>query len=173
MTINQEPAEAVTLVGWLRGSTGLRPVAKKAPWIVCGLLLQAAGIAMVLAWAYRKYKNDAVEGAALRTTFKLIWMETLHSSAGIAILAGTAVLFAAGGVLLARPYVRSLPMLLIGVPVAALAGLAVLGALALVVAVLVFLAWAGADSWSSSSSSRTGAAKSAAAKKAKEQVSAE
>lgn len=172
MTINQEPAEAVTLVGWLRGSTGLRPVAKKTPWIVCGLLLQAAGIAMVLAWAYRKYKNDAVEGAALRTTFKLIWMETLHSSAGIAIFAGTAVLFAVGGVLLARPYVRSLPMLLIGVPVAALAGLAVLGALAFVVAIFVFLAWAGFDgSWSNSS--RTGAANNAAAKKGKQQVSAE
>src|SRR3954465_10503448 len=65
MTIDEHEAdpEAVTLVGWLRGSTGLRPVAKKAPWITCGLLIQAAGIAMVLAWAYRRYKDDAVEGA--------------------------------------------------------------------------------------------------------------
>lgn len=143
MTTNQEQLEAVTLAGWLRGSTGLPPVAKKAPWIACGLLIQAAGMALVLAWAYRKYKDDAVEGAALRTTFKLIWMETLHSPAGVGILAGSAVLFAAGSMLLARPYVRSLPMLVVGVPVAAVAGLALLGALALVIALIAFLAYIG------------------------------
>lgn len=145
MTINEQQAapEAVTLVGWFRGSAGLRPVAKKGPWITCGLLIEAAGIAMVLAWAYRRYKDDAVAGAALRTTFKLIWMETLHSRAGIAILVGSAILFVAGSMLLARPYVRSIPMLVIVVPVAALAGLAVLGALAFVIAVVALLAWAG------------------------------
>ena len=86
-----------------------------------------------------------MEGAALKTTVKLIWADTMHSHAGIAILAGAAVLFAVGSVLLARPYVRSMPMLLIGVPVAAVAGLVVLGGLALVVAVLALLAYAGFD----------------------------
>jgi hypothetical protein len=141
----QADAAPVTLVGWLRGSSGLRPVAKRWPWITCGLIIQAAAVAIVLAWAYRKYKDDAVEGAALKSTVKLIWADTLHSHAGIAILAGSAVLFAVGSVLLARPHVRSMPMLLIGVPVAAVAGLVVLGGLALVVAVIAALAYAGFD----------------------------
>jgi hypothetical protein len=155
MTTNEEAQPtAVTLVGWLRGSTGLQPVAKKAPWIVCGLLIQASGIAIVLAWAYRTYKDDAVEGAALRTTFKLIWMDTLHSRTGVAILIGSAVLFAAGSMLLARPYVQSLPMLVVGVPVAAVAGLALLGALALVVALIAFLAYVGFEAGSGSGGGR-------------------
>jgi hypothetical protein len=165
----QTDAAPVTLVGWLRGSSGLRPVAKKWPWITCGLIIQAAAVAIVLAWAYRKYKDDAVEGAALKTTVKLIWADTMHSHAGIAILAGSAVLFAVGCVLLARPHVRSMPMLLIGVPAAAVAGLVVLGGLALVVAVLAALAYAGFDNVSTGS----GRSVSGGKKKKEEQLSAE
>lgn len=140
----------VTRVGALRGATMLAPVRRRAPWIACGLLVQAAAVAMALAWAYRRYKNDAMTGVALRTTVKLVWTETVHSAAGVAVLAGSAVLFAAGSVLLARPYVRSVPMLLVVVPIAALAGLAVLGAFALVVAVLAALASAGFDGFDGS-----------------------
>jgi hypothetical protein len=162
----QADAAPVTLVGWLRGSSGLRPVAKKWPWITCGLIIQAAAVAILLAWAYRKYKDDAVEGAALKSTVKLIWADTLHSHAGIEVLAGSAVLFAVGSVLLARPHVRSMPMLLIGVPVAAVAGLVVLGGLALVVAVLAALAYAGFDNVNGSTG--TGSSVSGGKKKKKE-----
>lgn len=169
---NAESAESapVTLVGWLRGSSGLRPVAKRWPWITCGLIIQAAAVAIVLAWGYRKYKDDAVDGAALKTTVKLIWADTMHSHAGIAVLAAAAVLFAAGSMLLARPYVKSMPMLVVGVPLAAVAGLVVLGALALVVAFVVFLAWAGFDNVGTGSGRSAG---SSAKKKIEEKLSAE
>jgi hypothetical protein len=157
MTINEEP-EAVTLAGWVRNSSGLRPVAKRWPWIVGGLVIQAAGVAIVLAWAYGKYKDDAVTGAALRTTVKLIWMDTLHSHRGVAVLVGSAALFALGSVLLARPYVRSVPMLVVGIPLAALVGLAVLGAFALIIAVIALLAYAGFDGSGSGTGSRRNSA---------------
>jgi hypothetical protein len=177
---NSEPTDAapVTLVGWLRGSAGLRPVAKRWPWITCGLIIQAAAVAVVLAWAYRKYKDDAVEGAALKTTVKLIWTDTMHSHTGIAVLACSAVVFAVGSMLLARPYVRSMPMLVVGVPIAAVAGLLVLGAFALVIAVLAALAYAGFEGGSGSRASTTNnlGVLSGGAKKTKEereQLSAE
>ena len=145
----QASAVGVTRVGRVRSATVLPPVSSRAPWIACGLVIQAAAVAMVLAWTYSRYKDDAMEGVALRTTVKLIWTETLHSPAGVGILVASAVLFAVGSMLLARPYVRSLPMLLVGVPIAAIAGLGVLGAFALILALLALLAYAGLDNWSS------------------------
>ena len=55
---------------------------------------------------------------------------------GRAVLVTGAVIYAAGSVLLARPHVSRPATLFIAVPVAAVAGMAVLGVLALVVAFL-------------------------------------
>jgi hypothetical protein len=52
----------------------------------------------------------------------------------VALIVLGVVLFAAGAVVLARPFVRRTSTLLVAVPLAAVAGLAVLGVLALVCA---------------------------------------
>jgi hypothetical protein len=83
------------------------------------------------------------------------------------VLIAAALLFALGSVLLARPYVRSVPMLFVTVPVAAVAGLLVLGALALVIAVFIFLANAGFDGPSGGGRGRVSAPSNAAAGKQK------
>jgi hypothetical protein len=59
-----------------------------------------------------------------------------RTPAGVAVLVAGAVIYAAGSVLLARPHVSRPATLFMAVPVAAVAGMAVLGVLALVVALL-------------------------------------
>lgn len=60
-----------------------------------------------------------------------------HTRTGVAVLITGPVIYAAGSVLLARPHVSRPVTLFIAVPVAAVAGMAVLGALTLVVAFLI------------------------------------
>ena len=61
----------------------------------------------------------------------------LRSGADVALIVLGVVLFAAGAVVLARPFVRRVPTLLVAVPLAAVAGLAVFGVVALVLAAVV------------------------------------
>jgi drug/metabolite transporter (DMT)-like permease len=63
----------------------------------------------------------------------------LRSQADVALLVLGVVLFVAGAVIMARPFVALRSTLFIAVPAAATAGLAVLGVLALVCAVLIAL----------------------------------
>lgn len=124
-----------------RSPMALPPVQRRKRWIAGGLAVQAVGIGIVLAWVIPKIKHNDAGGKTLRSTLTLVWHQSVHSHAGIAVLVASAVLFAAGSMLLARPYVRSLPMLLLGVPIAAVAGLVVLGGFVLIVAVIVALLW--------------------------------
>ena len=115
----------------------LRPVENRFPWITGGLVLEVIGAAVPAIYMFTKAKHESVGGSITRATIKLVWHQSLHSHTGLAILIGGAVAFAAGAVLLARPYATNVIVLIVGVPVAAIAGLLVLGIFALVIAFLV------------------------------------
>ena len=82
-----------------------------------------------------KLRSDA-GGHITAATFRLLWHGEIHTRTGVAVLAAGAVIYVAGSVLLARPHVSRPVTLFIAVPVAAVAGMAVLGVLALVVALI-------------------------------------
>jgi nicotinamide riboside transporter PnuC len=138
-----ETASAGTESGqsaWYR----LPPVAKRWPWITSGLVLQLAGIAAPAAFVISEAHHEDVTGKISKATLTLAWRQSVHSHTGLVLMAVGAALFVVGSVLLARPYVKNWLMLFVAVPVAALAGVLVLGAAALVIAVIVAIA-AGGD----------------------------
>ena len=115
----------------------LPPVENRAPWIGFGLLLQVIGAAAPVAYVLLKAKRENVGGSLTLATIRLAWHQSVHSKAGLAVLIGGAVVFAAGAVLLARPFAKNWLIWLVAVPVAALVGVLVLGAAALVVTVIL------------------------------------
>lgn len=126
-------------LGRLRSATGLAPVQDRNSWVAWGILAQLVAIASPVVWVVVRAKHEAVAGLAVRVTVLAAARESLHTRAGLIILGESLLLFAVGGVLVARPFVRSLGMLLVAVPLAAVVGVLVLGALALVVAVVIAL----------------------------------
>jgi hypothetical protein len=134
----------ITRAGRLQGALLLPPVTSRKAWIGWGMVVQVIGAGASIGWLVARAKKDAaVGGLALRATVRMAWLEMLHTPSGIAVLIFSAAVFAIGSVLVARPYVRSTPALLGAVPVAAVAGLLVAGALALLVAVFIAIAMAG------------------------------
>ncbi|NUP52544.1 MAG: hypothetical protein HOW97_35255 [Catenulispora sp.] len=123
----------------------IRPTAHRGWWIFVGLLLQLVGIGVPAAYVWSKAKHQDVGGLITVATIKLTWHESLHVKTGVEVLAGGAALFAVGSVVLARPFVKHWLTLLVAVPIAALCGALVLGAAALVIALLVALAYGGGD----------------------------
>jgi hypothetical protein len=126
-------------LGRLRSATGLAPVQRRRAWVAWGIFAQLVAIASPVAWVVVRAKHEAVTGLAARVTVLAAARESLHTRTGLIILGESLLLFAVGSVLVARPFVRSLGMLLVAVPLAAIVGVLVLGALALVVAVVVAL----------------------------------
>jgi hypothetical protein len=120
----------------------LPPVAKRWPWITGGLVLQLIGVAGPVIYVLEKVKKEGLGGHITRATIRLIWHQSVHSHAGLAVMIGGAVVFAIGAMLLARPFVKHVVTLLVAIPIAAVAGLFVLGAAALVVTLIVVVAGA-------------------------------
>lgn len=108
-------------------------------WWLSGLAVQFVTVGAAVAWAYNRFKHDSVAGATLRTTLTLVWKEMLHEPAGVGLLVVAAIGVAVGGVLLARPHVTNLWVLLVAVPVGAIAGLLILGAAVLLISILYFI----------------------------------
>jgi hypothetical protein len=123
----------------------LPPVRARGPWIAWGLALQVVGVGIPVVTALRRAHEAGLGGAVTHYTVRLVWHEMLRSGADIALIVIGVVLFAAGAVVLARPFVRRPFALLVAVPLAAAAGLAVFGVVALVVAT-VFAATASTGS---------------------------
>lgn len=117
----------------------LRPVlsGSRASWVVSGLILQAVGAGGVAAYVWVKARQQDISGHLTAATIRLAWHGEVHTHQGLAVLAAGAILYAAGSVLMARPYVARPVTLFVAVPVAAAAGMLVLGVLAVVAAVLV------------------------------------
>jgi hypothetical protein len=114
----------------------LRPVTARWPWITGGLLLQLAGVAAPAAYVISKAHHEDVTGQISKATLTLAWRQAVHSHAGLALMIAGALLFVIGSMLLARPFVKSYVTLFVAIPLAALAGVLILGAAALVIAVL-------------------------------------
>lgn len=115
----------------------LSPVRSRGLWTVGGLAVQAVGLGGVTAFLWAKLRHQDIGGHITAATFRLVWHGEVHTRTGLAVLIAGAIIYAAGSILLARPYVSRPVTLFIAVPVAAVAGMAVLGVLALVVALLI------------------------------------
>ena len=119
------------------GQRMLSPVGSRALWTVSGLAVQAAGLGGVTAFLWAKLRHQDAGGRISAATFRLTWHGEIHTRTGVAVLITGALIYAAGSVLLARPHVTRPATLFLAVPVAAVAGMMVLGVLALVVAFMI------------------------------------
>lgn len=85
---------------------------------------------------------EQLAGEITKYTIRLAWHDALHTPVGLAALLVGLALVIAGSVLLARPFVRRRWTLIVAVPLAAVVGFLILGALIAVVALLAWLFWA-------------------------------
>lgn len=128
--MNGQPAAGGRLPG---------PLHARAPWVAWGLLVQVLGAGSVAVVLWRGIRNQGISGHVTAEMVRLAWRSELHTRLGLIVLVAGSVVYAAGSVVMARPYVSRPVMLFVAVPVAAVAGMLVLGALVLVVAVVVAL----------------------------------
>lgn len=119
------------------GRRMLGPLRARAPWVLSGLLLQAAGAGGVAAYVWLNVRRQGLGGHLSAATIQLAWHSEVHTRQGLAVLATGAVIYAVGSVFMARPYLTRPVMLFVAVPAAAVAGLLVLGVLALLVTLLI------------------------------------
>jgi len=125
--------------GWIK------PTAHRGWWMFGGLVLQLAGLGGPAAYVWSKAKHQDVGGLITVATVKLAWRQSLHAKTGVEVLAGGAVLFVVGSVMLARPFAKHWLTLLVAVPIAALCGALVLGVAVLLITLVVFLLSDGGD----------------------------
>jgi hypothetical protein len=114
-------------------------------WLLGGFLLQAIGAGGVAAFLWIKVRHEDLGGHITTMMVRLAWHSEVHTRQGLAVLIAGAIVYAAGSVVMARPYVTNPVTLLVAVPVAAVIGLLVLGVLALIVALIVSLAAMNSD----------------------------
>lgn len=119
------------------GGPLLGPLRSRYPWVIWGLIVQALGVGSVAAVMWKSIRNQSLGSHVTAQMIKFAWHSELHTTAGLTVLAAGALVYAAGSVVMARPYVTRPVTLFVAVPVAAVAGMLVLGVLALVVAALV------------------------------------
>jgi hypothetical protein len=124
----------------LHGRGELRPVQRRGVWIAWGLALQAIGVGIPVTVAMRLVHGEGVSSGFTHYTVRLVWHEMLASRADLALVALGVGVFAAGAVVLARPFVTRRSTLFVAVPVAATVGFSVFGVIALVCAALIALA---------------------------------
>jgi hypothetical protein len=114
----------------------LKPVAPRWPWVTGGLLLQLCGAAAPIVYVLNKAHHEDVGGQITRATLTLAWRQAVHSHTGLYLMIAGAAVFVAGSMVMARPFVKSWVTLFVAVPIAALAGVLVLGAAAIVIGLL-------------------------------------
>jgi hypothetical protein len=119
----------------------LAPVSPRWPWITGGLVLQLIGAGAPIVYILNKAHHEDIGGQISRATLTLAWRQAVHSHTGLALMIAGAAVFVLGSIVMARPFVRSWVTLFVAIPIAALAGLLVLGA----AAILVGLIAVGAD----------------------------
>ena len=115
-------------------------VENRARWLAWGLALQAVGVGIPITAALSRANMDGVSGTLTHYTVRLVWHEMLRSRADIALIALGVAVFAAGGIVLARPFVRRPIVLFVVTPLAATLGFAVLGVIGLLCAAVIALA---------------------------------
>jgi hypothetical protein len=131
---------AVRQTGTVSAAEGRRvlgPLRSRTSWVASGLILQAAGAGGAAAYVWRSARRQDIGGRVSAATIRLAWHGEMHTRQGLAVLAAGVFIYAAGSVLMARPYVTRPVTLFVAVPLAAVAGMLVLGVLAFIVALLV------------------------------------
>ena len=119
-----------------KGYRVLAPLRSRWPWVVWGLIVQALGVGSVAVIMWHNIRNQSFGGHITAEMIRFAWHSQLHNRTGVIVLAAGAVIYAVGSVVMARPYVSRPATLFMAVPIAAVAGMLLLGVLALVVAAL-------------------------------------
>jgi hypothetical protein len=101
--------------------------------------IQALGVAPVAAIMWRSIRHQSLGGHITAEMIRFAWHSELHARAGVIALVAGSVIYAAGSVVMARPYISRPLALLVAVPLAAVAGLLVLGVIVLVIAAVFAL----------------------------------
>ena len=83
----------------------LRPVQRRSTWIAWGLALQAIGVGIPVTAALRRAGSDGLLGSITHYTVRLVWHELLRSRADVALILLGVLVFVAGAIVLARPFV--------------------------------------------------------------------
>jgi hypothetical protein len=125
------------MVSAAEGHAMTGPVRSRAAWIAGGLALQALGVGGVAAFAWIKVRHQNIGGHVTAATVRLVWAGAVHTRQGLMVLVAGALLYAAGSILMARPFVSRAVTLFVAVPIAAVAGMLVLGVLAFLLALLI------------------------------------
>src|SRR5579875_2079403 len=126
----------------------LRPVERRSVWITWGLALEVIGVGIPVTVALVRAHREGLLGSVTHYTVRLIEHELLSSRADVALIVLGVLVFVAGAVVLARPFVTRRLTLFLAVPLAAAAGLVVLGVVALICAVVIAaVGSAGDGSW--------------------------
>ncbi len=117
---------------------GLAPLRSRWPWVVWGLIVQALGVGSVAVVMWHNIHNQSFGTRVTAEMVRFAWHSELHNRTGLIVLIAGAVIYAVptGAIVMARPYVSRPATLFIAVPIAAVAGMLLLGVLALVVAAL-------------------------------------
>lgn len=121
----------------------LAPVRRRGVWIAWGLALQVIGVAIPVVAAVERANHDSVIAAVTHYTVRLVLHEMLRRRADVALVLLGVLVFVAGSIVLARPFVTRRLTLLVAVPAAAVTGVVLLGLIAVVIAALVALATQG------------------------------
>ena len=106
--------------------------------------MQVVGFGIVAAALWRSIRNQSLGGHITAEIVKFAWRSELHTRYGLIVLVAGSLVYATGTVVMARPYISRPVALFVAVPVAAVAGLLLLGVLALIMTVL-FVALANGD----------------------------
>jgi hypothetical protein len=132
------------------GARELGPVGRRSVWVAWGLTLEVIGAGIPVTVAVLRAKREGLLGSVTHYTVRLIEHEMLRSHADVALIILGVLVFAAGAVVLARPFVRRRVTLFVAVPVAAAAGIVILGVVALICAIVVaIVSSAGDGGWAS------------------------
>jgi hypothetical protein len=121
--------------------TLLKPPESRTAWVAWGFAAQVLGAGSVAVVLWRNIRGQGLSARITAELIRVAWRSELHTRAGLIVLIAGAVAYAAGSILMARPYISSPVTLFVAVPAAAVVGMLALGVLALLLAlVLVTLA---------------------------------
>jgi hypothetical protein len=120
----------------VEGQRILAPLRSRWPWVAWGLIVQALGVGSVAVVMWRNIRDQSLGGHITAEMVRFAWHSQLHNRTGLIVLGAGAVTYAAGSVVMARPYVSRPATLLMAVPIAAVVGMLLLGVLALAVSAL-------------------------------------
>ena len=122
------------------GRRRLTPPESRVPWVVWGAILQVFGLGSIAVVMWQNMRQQGISGHITAEMVKLAWHSELHTQSGLVVLIAGSVVYGAGSVVMTRPYISSPAALFIAVPIAAVAGMLILGVLIVILWVLFFVA---------------------------------